>query len=371
MMPGGNTYLSALGFGCMRLPVDKEGKINEDEANRLLEYAYRNGVNYFDSAWGYHDGQSEPFLGRFIARHRRSKLLIATKLPCWLIKKREDMDDIFNQQLERLQTSYIDFYLLHALNRRSWKEMKSLKVLDFLEKARADGKIMHIGFSFHDAYPVFKNIVDSYDWDFCQFMLNYLDTHYQAGKRGYEIAVDKGMGVIAMEPLRGGKLVHPIPDEVKAVWKSSKTDISPQERALRWVWNLPGCTVNLSGMSTIDQVKENVAICERSGPNQIDSRDMKLYEKARREYLRRIAIPCTECRYCLPCPAGVAIPAVLGTYNEAMMFNDRERHTREYKMFLPEQQRADKCTKCGACLSKCPQKIAIPDWMERIADYFG
>ncbi len=370
MMPGKDSHISALGFGCMRLPMDKKGNIDEAEASQLLEYAYRNGVNYFDTAWGYHDGQSEPFVGRFIAKHRRSKLLIATKLPCWLVKKRQDMDDFLEKQLERLQTTYIDFYLLHALNRKSWKEMRALGVLDFLEKARADGKIMNIGYSFHDDYPVFKRIIDAYDWDFCQFMFNYLDTHYQAGKRGYEVAVNKGMGVIAMEPLRGGKLVSPVPDEVKAVWQRSKEERNPQERAMRWVWNHPGCTVNLSGMSTLEQVKENIAICEDSGPDQISPREMKLYILARREYIKRIAIPCSECRYCMPCPAGVAIPSVLGTYNEAMIFNDRDRHAREYKMFLGENQRADKCTKCGACLPKCPQHIAIPEWMEQIADYF-
>jgi len=369
-MPGSGTQISALGFGCMRLPMDKEGKIDAAAAYKLLEYAYRNGVNYFDTAWGYHDGQSEPFLGEFIARHRRSKLLIATKLPCWLVKKREDMDDLLSQQLERLKTSYVDYYLLHALNGRSWKAMRDMGVLDFLEKARADGKIMHIGFSFHDNYQAYKKIVNAYDWDFCQIMLNYLDTHYQAGRHGYEIAVEKGMGVIAMEPLRGGKLVSPVPDEVKAVWSRSKHDYSPQERALRWVWNLSGATVCLSGMSSLGQLKENLAVCDDSGPETIPARELKLYNDARREYIKRICIPCTECRYCLPCPAGVAIPGCLGMYNEAVMFNDRDRHAFEYKMFIGEDARADKCTQCGACLSKCPQKIPIPDWMEKIAAYF-
>lgn len=370
-LPGKDTMISALGFGCMRLPLAKDGRIDEPAAMKLLEYAYRNGVNYFDTAWGYHDGQSEPFLGSFVAKHRRSKLLLATKLPCWLVKKREDMDSFLSQQLERLQTNYIDYYLLHALNRGSWKAMRDLGVLDFLEKARADGKILHIGFSFHDSYAEFKKIVEAYSWDFCQIMLNYLDTHYQAGRHGYEIAVDKGMGVIAMEPLRGGKLVSPIPDEVAAVWRRSKHDRSPQERALRWVWNLSGCTVCLSGMSDMNQIKENLRVCDESQPNEIDAKEMKLYADVRREYIKRISIRCTECRYCLPCPAGVAIPSVLGMYNEATMFNDRDRHAKEYKMFIGSDARADKCTQCGACLSKCPQHIPIPDWMKTITGYFG
>ena len=237
-MPKSPDKLSALGLGLMRLPQTKAGKIDEKQALAMLEYALEKGVNYFDTAWGYHDGASEPLLGKFVARNDRSRFFIATKLPCWLVKTPADMDGYLNQQLERLRTDHIDYYLLHALGQRSWQEMLRLGVTDWLDKARADGRIRHIGFSFHDKYPVFRKIVERYDWDFCQFMLNFLDTHYQAGMNGYKLAAEKGLGIIAMEPLRGGKLVGQVPETVQRVWARSRHDWSPVQRALNWVWNL-------------------------------------------------------------------------------------------------------------------------------------
>ncbi|HOG31354.1 MAG TPA: aldo/keto reductase [Candidatus Syntrophosphaera sp.] len=370
-MPKSKDRLSALGFGLMRLPQTKSGKIDEDKALAMLHFALDNGVNYFDTAWGYHGGASEPLLGEFVTQTDRSKLFIATKLPCWLVKTRADMDSYLNQQLERLKTDHIDYYLLHALNARSWKEMLHLGVLDWLDNSRADGRIRHIGFSFHDEYSVFKQIVERYDWDFCQFMLNFLDTQYQAGMKGYKLASAKGLGIIAMEPLRGGKLVDHVPDSVQAVWAKSKNDWSPVQRALNWVWNLESLSVLLSGMSNMDQLKENISLANAFKTGQIDEKEMKLFNKARLEYLHRIAIPCSECRYCLPCPHGVSIPSVFGYYNESMMFGEKERHQKEYRNWTPTETRASKCVGCGECLSKCPQHIPIPDWMKTIADYFG
>ena len=369
-MPKSPDIISSLGFGCMRFPTTPDGKIEEKMSLEMLRYAYKNGVNYYDTAWPYHNGESEPLLGKFLKEVDRKKVYVATKLPCWLIKSRQDMDEYLNRQLERLQTDYIDYYLLHSLNKKAWPELQKHGVLDFLDKAKADGKIRYAGFSFHDHYPVFSRIIRAYDWDFTQIMLNYLDTHYQAGLRGYQLALDRGLGIVIMEPLRGGKLVAPIPVEVDKIWKKSKDNRSYVERALSWVWNLPGCTVLLSGMSNMEQVKENIQLANKCVANQLDENDLKLYKKVRREYIRRIAIPCTECRYCLPCPAGVGIPFVLGLYNEAIMFDDRKRHKREYLTFLPEAMRADKCTRCGECLPKCPRKIQIPDEMEKIDKYF-
>lgn len=370
-MPKSPDKLSILGFGCMRFPTSPEGVIDEEQSMAMLEHAYANGVNYYDTAYPYHGGASESFLKGFLAQHDRKSIYLATKLPCWLIKEPSDMMRYLDEQLDKLGTDYIDYYLLHALNRKSWTSLRKMKVMKFMEQAQAMGKIRHIGFSFHDDYKTFKKIVDAYDWTFCQIMFNYLDTHYQAGFKGYKLAESRGISVVAMEPLRGGKLVSPIPPEIEKLWRKAPNKRSMVERALRWVWNWENVSTLLSGMSTMEQLNENLRLADICPAGSLDDSEIKLYQKVRRAYIKRVPILCSECRYCMPCPYGVAIPSNFGVYNEAMMFNDQKRHSREYAMFIPENARADKCTNCGACVPKCPQKIAIPDELKKVRDYFA
>ena len=370
-MPCGREKLSALGFGLMRLPVDAEHKIDEVKTLEMLHYAHQKGVNYFDTAWGYHSEQSEPMLGKFLQQIDRKSVFVATKLPTWLIKTRADMDDYLNRQLEKLGTTYIDYYLMHALNGKRWKELLKLGAIDFLEQAKADGRIRHIGFSFHDKYPAFKFIVDSYDWEFCQIQHNFFDTKREAGTRGLLYAASKGMGIIIMEPLMGGKLVGNVPADAEKVWQKSEHRWSPAERAFRFVWNYLQVQIVLSGMSNLEQVKENIRIASAARASTLDEKELKLYNTVRRIYLKKMVVRCTGCGYCLPCPSQVGIPWALGVYNDAHIFGDKQRHKWEYDFFLKDEYKADKCTRCGACIVKCPQKIDIPEELAKVAAYFS
>lgn len=371
---------SALGFGAMRLPVvdGDPARIDEAKATKLVRYAIDHGVNYVDTAYGYHHGTSEAFVGRALRDGYRERVKLATKLPCWLVKEPADFDRLLNEQLARLDTPTVDFYLLHALDAPRWRAMRDLGVLDWAERALGDGRIGHLGFSFHDTYEGFQEIVDAYDgWSFCQIQYNYLDVEYQAGTRGLAYAADRGLGVIVMEPLRGGLLAgragqRPgggLPPTIQALWDSAARRRKPAEWAFQWLWNQPGVSLVLSGMSTLEQVKENIVSAGRSGPGSLTDDELALVARVRDEYRRLTPIPCTECKYCQPCPNGVNIPTIFGFYNEAMMFNAPGYARYAYTNWLPEAERADKCLACGECETKCPQHIAIIEWLERADRY--
>lgn len=363
-----NWQVSALGFGCMRLPTksSEPTDIDEPEAKRMIRYAIDQGLNYVDTAYPYHGGESEKVVGRVLRDGYRDRVRLATKLPCWLVETAADFDKYLNEQLHKLQTEHVDFYLLHSLNKGSWPKVRDLGVLPWAEKAIADGRIGHLGFSFHDEYAVFQEIVDAYDgWSFCQIQYNYIDIANQAGTKGLQYAASRGLAVVIMEPLLGGRLVKP-PAPVQALWDSAKTKRTPAEWALQWVWDQPEVSVVLSGMSTKQQVQENLASAGRSGVGVLTAEDQAIVAKVREKYAELCPIPCTKCGYCMPCPNGVDIPRVFGVFNEGSIYNSVESARFEYSHWVPEAARADKCIQCRQCEELCPQHILISEWMERV-----
>jgi len=361
---------SVLGFGAMRLPLTDENPANVDEAEsiRMIRYAIDHGVNYVDTAYPYHEGRGEPTVGRALQDGYRDKVKLATKLPSWLIDSSKAYDRYLNEQLERLQTDKIDFYLLHLMNRELWPRVRDLDVLRWAESAMADGRIGYLGFSFHDDFEVFKEIVDAYDnWTLCQIQYNYMDVEHQAGTRGLKYAAGKGLAVVIMEPLRGGRLSKEPPAQVAKLWASAPQKRTPAEWALQWVWNHPEPPVVLSGMSAMEHVVENVAIADRSGPGTLTADELGLIDQVREAYRQLSPVPCTSCGYCMPCSSGVEIRRIFELYNDAIMYDDLATAQRIYgvPMLLREEQRADQCTECGECVDACPQDIPIPEWLQK------
>ena len=304
----------------MRFSV-KDGKIDRDKAKRQVHYAIDHGVNYIDTAWTYHLGENEPFLGRILAGGYREKVKLATKLPSWIIKSRKDMDRILNAQLDRLRTDHIDYYLVHSLIGTLWDRLESLGVTDFLDRAKADGRIKNAGFSFHGSVGDFKRIVDAYPWGFCQIQYNFLDRKNQAGIEGLKYAASKNLGVIVMEPLRGGKLTRFIPPEIKEIWNEAEIKRTPAEWGLRWVWNRPEVTVVLSGMNEESHIEENLRIADEAYPNSLTEAELQLVKRVEQKYRELMKIGCTGCRYCLPCPSGVDIPGCFEIYDNFSLSN--------------------------------------------------
>jgi uncharacterized protein len=368
-----NVQVSALGFGCMRLPVidGKSSNIDQAEATRMLRYAIDQGVNYIDTAYGYHEKMSEVAVGKALQEGYRQKVNLATKLPVWLVNETADFDKLLNEQLGKLQTDHIDFYLLHALNQDSWKKVVNLNLLRRAEAALADGRIRHIGFSFHDNLDTFKQIIDSYHgWSFCQIQYNYMDIENQAGTAGLQYAAAKGLGVVVMEPLLGGKLARHIP-ALDPIWETAPVKLTPADWALQWLWNQPEVSLALSGMSSMAQVEENLASARRSGDSAFTADEQAVIASVREKIKQLSPIPCTKCEYCLPCPNGVAIPRNFEVYNEGAMYNDPDGARRTYKQWIKDESKAAQCIQCQECEGKCPQKIAISEWMPVVEEVLG
>lgn len=371
-MPANGDRLSILGFGCMRLPT-ADGRIDEPRATRQIRHAIDSGVNYVDTAWPYHAGEGEPFVGRALAGGYREKVKLATKLPCWMVNTAADMERFLNLQLERLNSTHIDYYLVHGLNGGAWERMAALGVLEFLDRAKADGRIVNAGFSFHGELPDFKRIVDACPWVMCQIQYNFLDEVRQAGTEGLEYAASKGLGVVVMQPLRGGMLgLASPPPAIAAILEEAGDGPTPASRALAWVWNHFQVTLALSGMNDEAQIEENLALASRAHPHSLSAAELDVIARIAHTYQEIVKVGCTGCGYCKPCPSGVAIPDCFDVYNHLHMFRDPGGAKFVYAlrmsgMISGTAGYASQCSHCGDCREKCPQFLAIPDLLENVA----
>lgn len=365
--------LSVLGFGAMRLPVEggDQGNIKEEESIELIRYAIDKGVNYVDTAYNYHKGNSEILVGKALKDGYREKVKIATKLPVWLVNTYEDFDKYLNEQLQKLDVEYIDFYLLHSLDSEKWTKIKELNVFDFMDKALKDGRVKHIGFSFHDELSLFKEIIDSYDWHFCQIQYNYMNENYQAGTEGLEYAASKNIPVIIMEPLLGGKLAKTPPKEIQDIWDKAAVKRTPAEWGLRWVLNHKEVAVVLSGMSDMKQVEENIKTAEDAEPGSLTREELDLIEEAAEKFQSRTAIGCTNCEYCMPCPNKVWIPYNFELYNDYYMYETEEYSRNMYQRLKEQNKSASLCVECGKCETACPQKLPIMETLKKVDMILG
>lgn len=356
--------LPLLGFGMMRLPRTPSGAIDEAVAQRMVDRAMEAGVNYFDTAWPYHGGQSEIFTGKALKKHPRESFYLADKMPVWEVRRTSDFERIFNEQLRKCQVDYFDFYLVHALNAGSWKSMKDKKIIPFLDRMKKEGKIRRVGFSFHDGPRALPGILKDYPWEFVQLQINYLEWEQGGAREIYEAASKAGVPVIVMEPLRGGALAR-LPEQSAAALKRADRNATPASWALRFAGSLPNVLVVLSGMSLPEHLEENIRTFSPLKPLS-DAERAALADSVRIRGVKD-AIPCTACEYCLPCPVGIPIPKIFSAYNDAKVGRDFRRDFRKAYSAIPSEERADACVKCGKCVKHCPQKIDVPKELARIA----
>ena len=353
---------SLLGFGCMRFPVMEDGKIDEEKAEKMLDLAMEKGVTYYDTAYPYHGGDSEPFVGRVLNKYDRSSYFLATKLPIWLVESREEAEKKFYEQLERLDKEYVDFYLIHALDKERFEKMKQLEIVEMCEELRRKGKIRYLGFSFHDDYEVFEEIINYHHWDFCQIQYNYMDTDIQAGDKGYKLAEEKGIPMVIMEPVRGG-LLSGFSQDINEMFRKVNPDQSVASWALRWVASHPNVKVVLSGMSDPEQVEDNLNTFNNFRPL---SEEEEATVKQVVDTLRaRVQNPCTGCRYCMPCPQGVNIPDSFRIWNDYHIYQKYSVVKGRWEGMKDEEKPVN-CVECGACEEQCPQKISIRQDLKRV-----
>lgn len=364
--------ISRLGFGCMRFKTldDDNGKIDKERSSKIILEAIDKGLTYIDTAYPYHDGMSEKFVGEFLEENNlREKIKLTTKLPCWLVKEYDDFYKILNEQLDNLKTDHLDFYLLHSLDIKRFRQMVDLGVFDFLNDIKEKGLVKNVGFSFHDEYPAFEEIIKSYPWDFCQIQLNYLDINYQAGMKGYNLAKDMGIPMVIMEPVKGGRLSNP-PEEIKNSLKEF-TNLSPAQEALKFPLSLDNVMVVLSGMNDIDQVRENLEIASEVSYNSLTKEDKSFYENARKIYKSREQIGCTACEYCLPCTVDINIPKVFGLWNKAYLYDEKEKSKKDYEEYLKDGVNPTECIECGKCEGICPQNLEIIEGLKKANEYLS
>lgn len=354
---------SLLGFGCMRFPQTPEGKIDEALTEKMLDQAIAQGVNYIDTAYPYHDGQSEVVVGKILKKYDRNSFYLATKLPVWLVNAAEDVDKYLEEQLAKLQTDHIDFYLMHAMGKERWNKMVEIGCVKRLEELQKQGKIKYLGFSFHDKYEVFEEILNYREWDFCQIQLNYMDAEEQAGLKGCQLAADKGIPVVVMEPVKGGSLAV-FAEDITAKLKELEPEASPASFALRWVGSLPGVKVILSGMSSMEQVEDNLRTFAAFKP--LSEQEQETIRQVTEILRSRVQNGCTGCRYCMPCPAGVNIPGCFATWNTYHMYQNYNTVRWNWEVVLGDEHQPKNCVQCGKCEAQCPQKIAIREDLKRV-----
>jgi uncharacterized protein len=358
---------SLLGFGCMRFPLLENGKIDRIKAEEMMDVAIKAGVTYIDTAYPYHEQESELFVGEVLKKYPRDSFYLATKCSLWYIETHEDAIKMFENQLNRLQVDYFDFYLIHSLSKELWDKALKLGVLDFLIEMKKSGKIRQLGFSFHDEFPVFEEIIRYHNWDFCQIQLNYIDTEIQAGMKGVHLAEELGIPLVIMEPIKGGTLAR-LSDDMEVKFKHAHPDWSISSWALRWVASLDNVKVILSGMSTMDHVTDNLNTFNNF--EKLNFNEQSIVKEVADMIHARKKNGCTSCNYCMPCPFGVNIPRNFRIWNDLGVFGDVNKAKKRYFNNCPPEQRSDMCTWCGACEPLCPQSISIREDLKKMTEEF-